>query len=89
LQIFSANIFLKSKHRSQINETLHPFDVSFAYFTRLEKGAIPEIADRDRKDELMPNFLLAGYIGRNPIQVHPEARGLEPILRSRVTTPAL
>ena len=49
---------------------IHPFDVSFAYFTRLERGPIPEVTDRDKKDEQMAKFLLAGCIDRDPIQAY-------------------
>ena len=57
---------------------MHPFDISFVYFTRLEKGPIPEISDRTKKDETMPNYLLAGYIGPNPIQVGSFIPGVAP-----------
>ena len=52
----------------QITEKIHPFDVYFAYFTRLERGPIPEIQDRALKDQNMSKFLLAGCIDKDPIQ---------------------
>ena len=52
-----------------MTDKFHPFDVSFVYFTRLERGPIPNPSSMELRSQHMEKYLLAGIMDRDPIQM--------------------
>ena len=53
----------------KITDRVHPFDVNYVYFTRLERGAIPEPSDKNAMDGHFSRYILRGIMNKDPIQM--------------------
>jgi len=61
--------FISWVFSSKVTDKFHPFDVSFIYFTRLERGPIPVPQTAELRSQVMEKYLLPGLIDKDPIQM--------------------
>ena len=71
----------------KITENIHPFDIKFVYFTRLDRGPIPEPPNKENVDGFLSNYMLKGLMDQDPIQMlHTFLKSSRTVMRSvRVT----
>ena len=53
----------------KITENIHPFDIKFVYFTRLDRGPVPEPPKNKDVDGFLNNYMLKGLMDQDPIQM--------------------
>ena len=68
----------------KITDYIHPFDVNHVYFTRLERGPIPEPSDKNDVDGFLGRYMLRGVMDRDPIQMLYDYLNENPIVQKSV-----
>ena len=53
----------------KITENIHPFDIKFVYFTRLDRGPVPEVPNKEEADGFLSSYMLKGLMDQDPIQM--------------------
>ena len=67
----------------KITENIHPFDIKFVYFTRLDRGPIPEPPDKATVDSFLLEYMLKGLMDKDPIQMlHSFLRSSRTVMKS-------
>ena len=67
----------------KITESIHPFDIKFVYYTRLDRGPVPEPPNKETADRFLSNYMLKGLMDQDPIQMlHAFLKSSRTIMRS-------
>ena len=67
----------------KITENIHPFDIKFVYFTRLNRGPVPEAPNKEEADDFLSSYMLKGLMDQDPIQMlHAFLKSSPTIMRS-------
>ena len=67
----------------KITESIHPFDIKFVYFTRLDRGPVPEPPKSKDVDTFLSNYMLKGLMDQDPIQMlHSFLKSSRTVMRS-------
>ena len=54
----------------KITEKIHPFDIKFVYFTRLDRGPIPEPPNgKEKVNDYLKRYMIKGLMDKDPIQM--------------------
>jgi hypothetical protein len=67
----------------KITENIHPFDIKFVYFTRLNRGPVPKAPNKEEADDFLSSYMLKGLMDQDPIQMlHAFLKSSPTIMRS-------